>query len=112
MCPSGTCTNDVDSTLKTRMTTPTKRTRLVIIQFWNCCGSSAGETYSGRPVAVDFSGLPDYGSGMAALFAFPRVSPDHAVVAELFHHAGLQRGDDGRLDGAHVPALVAGHALV
>src|SRR5215510_2394982 len=37
---------------------------------------------------------------------------DHAMVAELFHNPRLEGGGDGGVHGAHVPALVAGHAGV
>src|SRR5258705_7020661 len=37
---------------------------------------------------------------------------DHAMVAELFYHTRLQGGVDSGLHGAHVGALVTGHAGV
>src|SRR5262249_23144202 len=37
---------------------------------------------------------------------------DHAMVAELFHNSRLEGGGDGGVHGAHVPALVTGHAGV
>src|SRR5215467_3848847 len=35
---------------------------------------------------------------------------DYAMVAELFHNSRLEGGGDGLLHGAHVGALVTGHA--
>src|SRR5882762_11891118 len=37
---------------------------------------------------------------------------DHAMVAELFHNTRLEGGVDGDVHGAHMGALVAGHAGV